>query len=97
MMFHAAFVVILREHEEKLAPLDIVSFGRLGVSVKKSALLASLERKQTQTKPQTQTQTQSTTQTTTQTSTNNISVTNLDISENEYRVRYFSIEWLGVT
>lgn len=89
MLFHAAFVVILRDHDQNLSPLDIVSFGRLGVSVKKSALLASLQPKNGKNN--------STTTTVNTNNTNNNNNNNNIFRENDFTVKYFSIEWLGVT
>jgi len=43
LLFHAHFIVIVVEPCEIISPLDIVSYGRLGVSVKKMSVLASVD------------------------------------------------------
>eukprot|EP01118_Nematostelium_gracile_P003120 TRINITY_DN13555_c0_g1_i1.p1 TRINITY_DN13555_c0_g1~~TRINITY_DN13555_c0_g1_i1.p1 ORF type:complete len:261 (+),score=44.81 TRINITY_DN13555_c0_g1_i1:59-841(+) len=42
LQYHAHFVVIIKGFEEELSPLDIISYGRLGVTVKKTPILASV-------------------------------------------------------
>jgi tRNA-splicing endonuclease subunit Sen34 len=42
LQFHAHYVVIVKPNNEELSPLDIISYGRLGVTVKKTPVLASV-------------------------------------------------------
>lgn len=47
LQYHANFVVIVKGYEEELSPLDIISYGRLGVTVKKTPILASVTNEKT--------------------------------------------------
>ncbi len=40
--YHASYVVIVKDAEEGVTPLDLISYGRLGVTVKKTPILATL-------------------------------------------------------
>lgn len=42
MQFHAHYVVIVKTNSETLLPLDVISYGRLGVTVKKTPVLATV-------------------------------------------------------
>lgn len=43
LRFHSQYIAIVVPFQKPLSPLDIVSFGRLGTTVKKSALLCSCD------------------------------------------------------
>jgi hypothetical protein len=40
--YHASFVIVVKEGGDSIHPLDLVSVGRLGVSVKKTPVIASV-------------------------------------------------------
>ena len=40
---HGAFVVVLKEADEPISPLEIVALGRLGVTVKKTPVIATVD------------------------------------------------------
>ncbi len=42
MEYHASFVIVVKEGGDSIHPLDLVSVGRLGVSVKKTPVIASV-------------------------------------------------------
>ncbi len=42
LQYHAHYVIIVKFSEEELTPLDVISYGRLGVTVKKTPVLASV-------------------------------------------------------
>jgi len=42
LQYHAQYVVIVKSFKEPLHPLDIVSYGRLGVTVRKTPVLAAV-------------------------------------------------------
>jgi len=44
-------VIIVKPFEDILSPLDLISYGRLGVTVKKTPVLASVELKNSLSKP----------------------------------------------
>ncbi|XP_060522379.1 tRNA-splicing endonuclease subunit Sen34 [Cylas formicarius] len=46
LVYHAVFIVRCIEREKLLTPANLVGFGRLGVSVKKRAVLASISENQ---------------------------------------------------
>jgi tRNA-intron lyase len=75
MQYHAQYVVIVCPWKELLSPLDIVSYGRLGVTVKKTPVLASVRSFENQTDERYATES------------NQLSTD----------IRYFSIDWQGVT
>ena len=42
LVFHAEFIVSVREFNELMSPKALITFGRLGVGVKKSPVLAAV-------------------------------------------------------
>lgn len=40
LQFHAHYVVIVKSEEDKMLPFDLISYGRLGVTVKKTPVIA---------------------------------------------------------
>jgi len=42
LQFHAHYVIIVKFPHEEITPLDLISYGRLGVTVKKTPVLASI-------------------------------------------------------
>ena len=90
-IFHAQFVVLIRQFKSNFSPLQIISFGRLGVVVKKSALFISIDFK-TELTPQTATQMLFGVD------------SKMNKTENEnvdknslFKIHRFTLEWLGVT
>ena len=45
ILFHAEFIIRVQEWDNTIAPLDIISFGRIGVGTKKKCVLASINPK----------------------------------------------------
>lgn len=43
LQYHAHYVIIAKQYDAVVFPLDIISYGRLGVTVKKTAVLATVQ------------------------------------------------------